>query len=254
MVTCPTCNKEFANNNSLRTHRSRLHGPNMEDNTQTFKDTPIPDDSDLDSDGTNASIADTEESDRDKTDIEDTDGSEITESDTDKSSGYTSEYENSDSSVSPVKRKVYRKRRRDALSSPVDSSEEDYPKKKVRRSFSLVDRHRSKHDLFSSSSDANKITKIHSILKDNFKKGLVDYGIIELFLHGALPKIQSHLLYEDTEEMYEKAGPASQDLVAFAKMPIETLTRYKMLHDIFKDKVYEKSAYKIVKDYVLKYE
>ena len=133
MVTCPICNGNFKSTASLRTHRSRYHGSN---NTQTmaYKDTPVPDDNALDSankitdgsdiesekakdnsDVTDNSLENTEASDN----AEDTEESDISTDNTE-NTGDTSEYENSDSSVSPVKRKVYRKRR-DALSFVISS-------------------------------------------------------------------------------------------------------------------------------------
>ena len=134
---CPICNRDFKNNSSLRSHRSRFHGSSkVEENiNQTYKDTPVPDNSDLDSANEPTDISDIESDtykERDDGSEEASDNeedeSDINVDDTENNTE-TSEYENSDGRVSPIKRKVYRKRKRDALSTPIDSSEDEYPKK-----------------------------------------------------------------------------------------------------------------------------
>lgn len=99
-----------------------------------------------------------------------------------------------------------------------------------------------------------KIAKIHSILKNNFSKDHnIDYGVISVFLEYALPSIRSHELYKDEDEMVEKAGKESKNFVWLSEMPIELLTRYKILHDIANKKEYEESVNKMCEDYVIKF-
>ena len=101
---------------------------------------------------------------------------------------------------------------------------------------------------------AQKIAKIHcSILKNNFSKDNLDYDAISVFLDYALPSIRSHELYKDDDEMVENAGKESKNFVWLSEIPIELLTRYKILHDIANTKEYEESVNKICEDYVVKY-
>jgi hypothetical protein len=262
MVTCPICNRDFKNNSSLRSHRSRFHGSSkVEENiNQTYKDTPVPDNSDLDSANEPTDISDIESDtskERDDGSEEASDNeedeSDINVDDTENNTE-TSEYENSDGRVSPVKRKVYRKRKRDALSTPIDSSEDEYPKKRVRRSHSVVDRRRAKLDLFNTSSSVNKIAKIHSLLKDNFNKSPVDYAIIVTFLDYVLPKIQQGLLCNGNEDLVEKFGKEAGYFIWFSGLSTEQLTRYKVLHDIAKAEKFGKSICQMVDHYVDKFE
>ena len=53
--------------------------------------------------------------------------------------------------------------------------------------------------------------------------------------------------------MVENAGKESKNFVWLSEIPIELLTRYKILHDIANTKEYEESVNKICEDYVVKY-
>lgn len=257
MVTCPICNKNYKTNASLRSHRSRYHGSSeIEDRiTQTYKDIPFPNDNNLDS-ANEATDSQSDTSKESHNNSKQAIGNEEKESDisTDitENNTETSEYENSDSTIPRVKRMVYRKRRRDSLSSPVNSSEDDYPKKRVRRSQRFLDRRPAKLDLFNKS-NASKIAKIHSILKDNFNKGPLDYAVIVTFLEYVLPKIKQGLLCNGNEDLVDKFGKEAGHFIWFAEMTTERLTRYKVLLDVAKAEKFEKSICLMVDDYVNKF-
>ena len=107
--------------------------------------------------------------------------------------------------------------------------------------------------MFNTSKSINKLAKIHSLLKDNFNKGPVDYAIIVKFLDDVFPKIQQGLLYNSTEDLVDKVGKDAGHFIWFAEMSTERLTRYKVLHDIAKAEKFEDYIYQMVEDYNAKF-